>query len=114
MLEGAEVCDAGSDRSPFKMFHVKGGRVYKLDLHSNKVGRFLLCSVRPVEEKKFSLVFLEGRRLLGGWKVLANKLRSLGAVPLPKIKEAVSTVNGQMETWIKTSENIGYQWPSIG
>ena len=59
----------------------EGGRGYKLVLCSNKAGRFLLCSVLSLKEKSFSLVFLEGRDSLGGWKTLASKLREIGVVP---------------------------------
>ena len=38
--------------------------------------------MRDVENKRFSLAFLEGRGLVGGWKILASKLRSLGVSPL--------------------------------
>ena len=34
--------------------------------------------VKLVEAKRFSLCFLEGRGLPGGWLVLAEKLRHLG------------------------------------
>ena len=45
---------------------MEGGRQYLLELHSNIAGWVLLCTVRNVEEKRFSLVFLEGRGLVGG------------------------------------------------
>nr|CAN68238.1 hypothetical protein VITISV_014961 [Vitis vinifera] len=47
----------------------------------NKAGRFLLCSVLSLKDKSFSLVFLEGRDSLRGWKTLASKLREIGVVP---------------------------------
>lgn len=56
----------------------EGKRGYKLELHNNNVGRFLLCSVSLIEDKRFSLVLPEGRDFLGGWKALTTKLRSIG------------------------------------
>ncbi|RVW35922.1 hypothetical protein CK203_090580 [Vitis vinifera] len=57
----------------------KGGTVSKLELHNNKVGRFLLSSALNKKEKRFSLVFPEGKKeFLGDWKILASKLRSIG------------------------------------
>ena len=46
---------------------------FRLDCYTNKAGRFLLCSVRDVETKKFCLVFPEGKGLVGGWFLLAKK-----------------------------------------
>ena len=51
----------------------EGGRKFRLDCYTNKAGRFLLCSVRDVEAKKFCLVFPEGKGLVGGWFLLAKK-----------------------------------------
>ena len=42
----------------------------------------MFCVVRDAEDKRFSLAFLEGRGLVGGWTILASKLRSLGVFPL--------------------------------
>ncbi|RVX21574.1 hypothetical protein CK203_002339 [Vitis vinifera] len=54
------------------------GRKFRLELRANGAGRYILCSVRDLEAKRFSLVFPEGRGLIGGWVLLAEKLRSLG------------------------------------
>ena len=44
---------------------------------------YLLCSVRDVEAKRFCLVFPEGKGLVGGWFMLAQKLRALGITNQP-------------------------------
>ena len=49
-----------------------------MELRSNRAGRFLFCTAWDVEGKKFSLAFPEGKGVVGGWKLLAGKLRSLG------------------------------------
>ena len=38
--------------------------------------------MRDAKKKIFTLAFPEGRGLVGGWKLLASKLRSLGISPL--------------------------------
>ena len=75
-------------RESFRRVQNEDGRGYNLELRKNKDGRFFLCLALFAEEKKFSLVFLEGRELLGGWKILATKLRSIGVVPTPRHFEA--------------------------
>ena len=84
LLEGVEDCCEGKFREPFRRVWNEGGRSYKLELRScsNKTGRFLLCSAVCIEEKRFSLVFLEGKAPQGDWKILASNLRSIGVVPL--------------------------------
>ena len=56
----------------------EGGRKFRSECRSNETGRFLLCSVRDVEAKKYCLVFPEGKGLVGGCLLLAQKLRALG------------------------------------
>ena len=59
----------------------RGRKGYLLELRSNAAGRLLLCSVCSVEERRFTLVFPEGRVVVvggGGGGTLARKLRSLG------------------------------------
>lgn len=57
---------------------MEGNIHYLFELRNNRASRFLFCSMWYVEEKRFSLVFPEGRGFLRGWKILSNKLRSLG------------------------------------
>lgn len=61
-------------------------RKFKLERHSNEVGRFLLCSVLAEEAKRFLLIFPKGRGHLGGWFVLAEKLHSLVIIPFSKVR----------------------------
>ncbi|RVW67637.1 hypothetical protein CK203_063065 [Vitis vinifera] len=72
----------GKERTPFRKFWSEGDRAYSMELRSNRAGRFLFCVVRDAENKRFSLTFPEGRGLVGGWKMLASKLRSMGVAPL--------------------------------
>ena len=50
----------------------------KLERRSNKTGDFLLCSVRDLGRKSFGICIPEGKGLVRGWKIMAEKLRSLG------------------------------------
>ena len=42
---------------------------------SNKAGGFIRCSVRDLGGEIFNLMFPEGKGLVGGWKILLEKLR---------------------------------------
>ena len=77
LLEGVEDCYNGKFGDSFRRAWKEGGRVYKLELCNNKVGGFLLCLALNVEEKRFSLVFLEGREFLRGLEDPC--IQSLGA-----------------------------------
>ena len=55
-------------------------------------GRFLLCSFVDLETKRFCLVFLEGKGLLGGWAILAEKLRALGVNTRVEAKTEVTAI----------------------
>ena len=57
-----------------------------MERRSNEAGRFLLCSIRDLEAKRFCLIFPEGKGLSGGWNILAKKLREVGVVPIGGLK----------------------------
>ncbi|RVW59638.1 hypothetical protein CK203_103273 [Vitis vinifera] len=76
LLEGVEVwCRGESSLRRLKVW--EGGRKFRLECRSNEADTLLLCSVRDVEAKKYCLVFPEGKGLVGGWFLLAKKLRAL-------------------------------------
>ena len=56
----------------------EGGRSYKLERRTNKAGNFLYCSVRDAGRKRFGICIPEGKGLVRRWKIMAEKLRSLG------------------------------------
>ena len=78
LLEGVEAWCRGESNSKLLKVWDEGARKFSLECRSNVAGRFLLCSVRDVERKKFCLVFPEGNGLVGGWFLLAKNLRALG------------------------------------
>ena len=54
------------------------GRRYIMEKGSNQVGGFIRCSVRDLGGKSYNLMFPEGKGVVGGWRILAEKLRQLG------------------------------------
>ena len=78
LLEGVEDCCRGEFAQRLIKSWEDGGRKFTLECQANEADRFLLCTVVDSEGKKFCLVFLEGKGILGGWTLLAEKLRSLG------------------------------------
>ena len=73
---------------------MEGRRRYQLELRSNKASWFLFCTVWDVEGKKFSLAFPEGRGVVGGWQLLAGKLRSLSFSLAQRDDEFLATPSG--------------------
>ena len=94
LLEGVETCCSLKVGERFKKAWMEGGRRYQLELRSNKAGRFLFCTVWDVEGKKFSLAFLEGRGVVGGWQLLVGKLRSLGFSSAQRDEEHSASPSG--------------------
>ena len=78
LLEGVEDWCRGESSSRRLRVWEKGGRKYRLECRSKDAGGYLLCSVRDLETKRFCLVFPEGKGLVGGWFMLAQKLTALG------------------------------------
>ncbi|RVW80659.1 hypothetical protein CK203_044359 [Vitis vinifera] len=86
LLEGVEEWCRDESSSRSLRAWEEGGRKYRLECRSNIAGRYLLCSVRDSEAKRFCLVFPEGKGLVGGWFMLAQKLRALGITTQPMKK----------------------------
>ena len=40
----------------------------------NQASGFIRCSVRDPEGKSYNLMFSEGKGVVGGWRILAEKL----------------------------------------
>ena len=78
LLEGVEACCREEKFGKVLKSWEEEGRRFRLERRANEAGKFIICSVRDLEAKRFSLVFSEGRGILGGWVLLADKLRYLG------------------------------------
>ena len=80
-LLGIEDCDMISRKQEWFANWEEEGRSYKLERRSNKAGNFLYCLVRDARWKRFNICIPEGKGLVRGWKIMAEKLRSLGMGP---------------------------------
>ncbi|WJZ84312.1 hypothetical protein VitviT2T_003921 [Vitis vinifera] len=105
LLEGAEAWCRGEFNLKLLKVWDEGARKFRLECRSNVAGRFLLCSVKDVERKKFCLVFPEGSGLVGGWFLLAKNLRALG-VSSTEVRNSYQSVSsmGKEESNVNTSE----------
>ena len=104
LLEGVEEFCNNADRKKDSKTWLEGGRSFCLALRRNTTGCFLLCSVRSTEGRRFSLVFPKGSGMVGGWILLANKLRSLGIVlptVSPEVPEMVVSSQGLTNSTIR-------------
>ncbi|KAL6335866.1 hypothetical protein AAG906_003491 [Vitis piasezkii] len=105
LLEGVEAWCRGKSSSRHLKIWEEEGRKFRLECCSNEAGRFLLCLVRDVEAKKYCLILLKGKGLVGGWFLLAKKLRALG----------VSTpIFSKVYLGVPPSENEGCSVKGIG
>ncbi|RVW64454.1 hypothetical protein CK203_061721 [Vitis vinifera] len=90
LLEGVEACCRGVFLQGFVKSWEDGGRRYKLEIRANEAGRYILCSVVDSKSKRFCLVFPEGKGVLGGWVLLAEKLRFLGVLSREESKNTAA------------------------
>ena len=56
----------------------ENGRFYKMESHRNDAGNYMSCLVTDGEGKRHKIFIPEGRGLIKGWVVLADKLREFG------------------------------------
>ena len=97
MLGGVKDCCRESGDRKGALAWEERGRKYKLERCSKEAGRFLLCSVRALELKRFCIIVPEGKGLLGGWNTLAEKLRGLGVEPYGGAKPPITPEAQQRE-----------------
>ena len=97
MLGGVKDCCRESGDRKGVLAWEERGRKYKLERCSKEAGRFLLCSVRALELKRFCIIVPEGKGLLGGWNTLAEKLRGLGVEPYGGAKPPITPEAQQRE-----------------
>ena len=75
LLEEVEACCKGEFAQRFVKSWENGGRKFKSKRRVNEASRFLLCFAVDSKAKKYCLVFPKGKGILGGWVLLAKKLR---------------------------------------
>ena len=86
LLEGFEGCCREEKEGRMVKVWEEEGRKFRLERRVNGAGRYVLCSVVDVETKGFCFVFRQGKGLLEGWAILAEKLRALGVVTQEEVK----------------------------
>ena len=91
LLECFEECCREEKKGRLVKVWEEEGRKFRLERRVNGAGRYVLCSVVDVEAKRFCLVFPEGKGVIGGWAILAEKLRALGIVTKKEDKGVEAT-----------------------
>ncbi|RVW99021.1 hypothetical protein CK203_018988 [Vitis vinifera] len=61
LLEGVETCCREVDDQRWAIEWLEGNRKFRMERRLNKAGRFILCSVRDMEAKRYSIIFPEGK-----------------------------------------------------
>ena len=86
LLECVETCCREVDDQRWVIEWMEGNRKFRMERRLNKAGRFILCSVRDIEAKRYSIIFPEGKGQASGWNSLAVRLRGLGVTPSKGLK----------------------------
>ena len=55
LLEGVETCCREVDDQRWAIEWLEGNRKFRMERRLNKAGRFILCSVRDMEAKRYSI-----------------------------------------------------------
>ena len=85
-LEGLEECCREENKGRLVKVWEEEGRKFRVERRENGAGRYILCSIVDIETKRFCLVILEDKGLIGGWAIFAEKLRALGVVTQEEAK----------------------------
>ena len=109
LLEGVETCCREVDDQRWAIEWVEGNRKFRMERRLNKAGRFILCSVRDMEAKRYSIIFPEGKGQASGWNSLAVRLRGLGVTPTEGLK-----ISNVPEFPVKPKGVLKVQWKEKG
>ena len=82
LLDGVEACCREVYNSVWASGWEEGNRKYRLEHRLNGAGRFIFCSVRDIDSKKYSIIVPDGKEQSFGWNSLAERPRDLGVTPL--------------------------------
>ena len=93
LLNGIEECERAYNNGDWSIAWEEEGRKYRT---------FLLCSMRDIGRKSFSIAVPKGRGILGGWRLLLGKLRNLGVEP--KTEKPSRTSIGGMTKELRRSK----------
>ena len=97
LLTGLEDCARATRDSSWENVWEEDGRRSKMEKGSNQSGVFIRCSVRDYGGKSFNLMFPEGNGIVGGWRILAEKLRQLGVRSSEEIQRKEKAEKTQRE-----------------
>ena len=104
LLSGLEDCGRATRVSVWENVWEEDGRRYKMEKGSNQSGVFIRCSVRDYGGKNYNLMFPEGNGIVGGWKILAEKMRQLGVRSSDEIQREEKAEKTQREEKQRTSK----------
>ncbi|WJZ82789.1 hypothetical protein VitviT2T_002517 [Vitis vinifera] len=109
LLDGVEACCREGINRAWAFGWEEGNRKYRLECRSNEAGRFILCSVRDIESKRYSIIVPEGKGQSLGWSSLAERLRGFGVAP----SGGLQVPKGQ-EVLLREKEGLKVQWREKG
>ncbi|RVW47865.1 hypothetical protein CK203_092906 [Vitis vinifera] len=109
LLEGVETCCREVDDQRWAIEWLEDNRKFRMERRLNKAGRFILCSVRDMEAKRYSIIFPEGKGQASGWNALAVRLRGLGVTPTEGLK-----ISNVPEIPVKPKGVLKVQWKEKG
>ena len=78
LLKSVESFRKEADKNSEGLEWRENGRRYKWELRKNHCGRFILCSIADLDEKRHRLFFPEGNGLINGWTLLEEALKATG------------------------------------
>ena len=106
LLSGLEDCCRATRVSVWENVWEEDGRRYEMEKGSNQSGVFIRCSVRDYGGKIYILMFPEGNGLIGGWKILAEKMRQLGVRSSDEIQREEKVKKTKREEKQRTSKPL--------
>ena len=109
LLDGVEACCREGVNRAWAFGWEEGNRKYRLECRSNEAGRFILCSVRDIESKRYGIIVPEGKGQSLGWSSLAERLRGFGVAP----SGGLQVPKGQ-EVLLREKEGLKVQWREKG
>ena len=79
ILKALEACCNWRGKKSFKEDAIDRGRRYKMEMHQNEAGRFLMLSVLSEDDRRYFIFIPEGFDLLG-WEFMRCKLKGLAKI----------------------------------
>ena len=106
LLTSLEDCVWATRDSTWENVWEEDGRRYRMEKGSNQAGVFIRCSVRDCGGKSYNLMFPEGNGIVGGWRILAEKLRQVGVRSSEEIQREEKAEKTQREERQRTTKPL--------